>query len=101
MRRWVGRVAALAAGALLAGAARAADAPTPAQAWWAGYLANGQLVKLPDGRSMHLYCEGHGAPTLRARRGAGNAVAEIPGVRPMPRTRPALLRSIAHTRSNV
>jgi pimeloyl-ACP methyl ester carboxylesterase len=65
--------AALAAGAALCGAAAAADAPqTPAQTWWAGYLANAQLVNLPDGRRMHLYCEGQGAPVVVLDAGLGD-----------------------------
>lgn len=72
MQRWIGRLAALAAGALLAGSAPPAQAQTPAQKWWAGYLANGQLVKLPDGRSMHLYCEGQGAPVVVLDSGLGD-----------------------------
>lgn len=69
---------ALAVGLTLAGvvgarAARAADAAAnPAQAWWAGYLANAQAVKLPDGRSMTLYCEGQGAPVVVLESGLGD-----------------------------
>jgi pimeloyl-ACP methyl ester carboxylesterase len=65
-------LAALAVGLALGGAARAADAPTPAQAWWAGYLAKSQLVRLPDGRQMHLYCEGQGAPVVLLDSGLGD-----------------------------
>jgi pimeloyl-ACP methyl ester carboxylesterase len=72
MRRSLVLLAA-AAVVLLAGGARAADAPpTPAQAWWAGYLAKGQIVRLPDGRQMHLYCEGQGAPTVVLDSGLGD-----------------------------
>jgi pimeloyl-ACP methyl ester carboxylesterase len=67
-------LAALAVGLALGGAARAADrpTPTPAQAWWAGYLAKSQLVRLPDGRQMHLYCEGQGAPVVLLDSGLGD-----------------------------
>jgi pimeloyl-ACP methyl ester carboxylesterase len=65
--------AALAAGAVLCGTVRAAEAPpTPAQAWWAGYLAKAQLVRLPDGRQMHLYCEGQGSPVVVLDAGLGD-----------------------------
>ena len=64
---------ALAAGLLLAAAARAADAPaTPAAAWWGGYLAGAQTVRLPDGRAMTLYCEGKGAPVVVLDSGLGD-----------------------------
>ena len=62
----------MAAGLLVAGTALSAQAQTPAQTWWAGYLANGRLVKLPDGRSMHVYCEGQGAPVVVLDSGLGD-----------------------------
>jgi pimeloyl-ACP methyl ester carboxylesterase len=65
-------MAATAAGVLLVGAAAPANAQTPAQTWWAGYLANAQLVRLPDGRSMHLYCEGQGSPVVVLDSGLGD-----------------------------
>src|SRR6476646_8440207 len=73
MPRQFAILAALAAGAALCAAAGAAAAqPTPAQAWWAGYLAKAQLVRLPDGRQMHLYCEGQGAPVVVLDSGLGD-----------------------------
>ena len=73
MRQALRILAALAAGAALCGTAPAALAqPTPAQAWWAGYLAKGQLIRLPDGRPMHLYCEGQGAPVVVLDSGLGD-----------------------------
>src|SRR3954451_210167 len=75
MKQAFAGLAALAAGLVMMGAARAADVPTPptpAQAWWAAYLAKGQAVKLPDGRLMHLYCEGQGAPTVVLDSGLGD-----------------------------
>jgi pimeloyl-ACP methyl ester carboxylesterase len=41
-------------------------------AWWQGYLANSQLVRLPDGRQMNLYCEGQGAPVVLLDAGLGD-----------------------------
>ncbi len=65
-------LAALSAGLALAGTARGAEGPTPEQAWWNGYLANAQAVKLPDGRTMTLYCEGKGAPAVVLDSGLGD-----------------------------
>ncbi|MBS0362767.1 MAG: alpha/beta hydrolase [Proteobacteria bacterium] len=41
-------------------------------AWWDGYLAHGRLVALPDGRRMHLYCEGSGGPVVVLDSGLGD-----------------------------
>ena len=76
MKRAITKLAGLAAGALLAaGAAQAAEpspAPStsPALKWWAGYLSDAQAVKLPDGRTMNLFCLGSG-------HGIGNAQAQF------------------------
>jgi pimeloyl-ACP methyl ester carboxylesterase len=71
--RVFGFLAAAAAGLVLAGAARAQDAPAnPAQTWWPGYLANARGVKLPDGRTMNLYCEGKGSPVVVLDSGLGD-----------------------------
>lgn len=69
-----GAAAMLTAGFLgpAATAAEAAPTPTPAQAWWSGYLAKAQAVALPDGRRMTLYCEGHGAPVVVLDSGLGD-----------------------------
>jgi pimeloyl-ACP methyl ester carboxylesterase len=74
--RAFGYLAAAALALALTGAAQAADAPTPAPnpaaAWWTGYLAGAQTVKLPDGRSMTLYCEGKGSPVVVLDSGLGD-----------------------------
>lgn len=55
------------------GAGAQAPALPPAQlAWWTGYLAHSQLVRLPDGRQMNLYCEGQGAPVVVMDAGLGD-----------------------------
>ncbi|WP_372785818.1 alpha/beta fold hydrolase [Phenylobacterium sp.] len=72
MKRLSGVLAGLAASALLAGASQAADPPPPSVGWWSGYLANAQLVRLPDGRQMHLYCEGAGGPVVVLDAGLGD-----------------------------
>jgi pimeloyl-ACP methyl ester carboxylesterase len=73
MPRLFAIAAALAAGAAIcATAAPTAAQPTPAEAWWAGYLAKAELVRLPDGRQMHLYCEGQGAPVVVLDSGLGD-----------------------------
>ncbi len=51
--------------------------PTEAQtavraAWWTGFLAKVQPVKLPDGRVAELYCEGRGAPAVVLDSGLGD-----------------------------
>lgn len=62
MRKIIGGLAALLAA--FVGSYGAQAQPPPAEAlavraaWWDGYLAKGALVALPDGRRMHLYCEG-------------------------------------------
>jgi pimeloyl-ACP methyl ester carboxylesterase len=71
-------LAALLAAALLAGAAQAQGAPSPVavqQAWWTGYLANAKAVKLPDGRTISLYCEGKGGPVVVMDSGLGDGAS--------------------------
>lgn len=58
--------------AVCATAASAADAPAAGKSWWTGFLANSRLVSLPDGRKMHLYCEGQGAPVVVLDSGLGD-----------------------------
>lgn len=53
-------------------ASPAAPAPVPGAAWWTGYLAHAQLVRLPDGRSINLYCEGQGRPVVVLDSGLGD-----------------------------
>lgn len=68
-------VGGLAAGAVLAAAAGAAAQPAedPVRvAWWNGFLAKVQPVKLPDGRIVELYCEGRGAPAVIMDSGLGD-----------------------------
>jgi len=69
-RSWAVTIA-LAAGVLLAGAGRAAEAPAP-PSWWTGFLSGVQSVRLPDGRRMDLYCEGKGAPVVVLDSGLGD-----------------------------
>jgi pimeloyl-ACP methyl ester carboxylesterase len=71
MRRPWAVTIALAAGVLLAGAGRAAEAPAP-PSWWTGFLSGVQSVRLPDGRRMDLYCEGKGAPVVVLDSGLGD-----------------------------
>lgn len=46
-----------------AGASDAASAPDQA-AWYGNYYHARQIVRLPDGRSLSLYCAGEGSPTV-------------------------------------
>jgi len=86
MKRAITKLAGLAAGALLAaGAAQAAEpspAPStsPALKWWAGYLSDAQAVKLPDGRTMNLFCLGSGGPTVILDSGLGDGAWSWSGV---------------------
>ena len=54
--------------ALMTGSAAAQPAvesyADQAKAWWAGYLKDSQLVTLPGGRKLNLYCQGKGAPVV-------------------------------------
>ena len=49
-----------------------ADERAVRAAWWEGFLAHGKLVALPDGRRMHLYCEGSGGPMVVLDAGLGD-----------------------------
>ena len=42
-----------------------------AKSWWAGYLKNSQLVALPGGRKLNLYCQGKGTPVVILESGLG------------------------------
>ncbi|HEY3949248.1 alpha/beta hydrolase [Phenylobacterium sp.] len=57
-----------------------AEALAVRAAWWDGYLANGRLVALPDGRRMHLYCEGSGGPVVVLDAGLGDGAWSFAGV---------------------
>src|SRR4051812_14891281 len=64
----------VAAGALTipAGAAAAQGPPHP---WGTGYANEGKAVPLPGGRSLYLYCEGAGAPTVILDSGLGDGAS--------------------------
>jgi len=42
-----------------------------AKRWWAGYLADSELVSLPGGRKLNLYCQGKGMPVVMLESGLG------------------------------
>lgn len=65
--RTAGVVAALAG--LTAGAAIAQAVPNP---WWTGFARGATAVRLPDGRSLNLYCEGAGTPVVVLDSGLGD-----------------------------
>ncbi|HEY8004855.1 MAG TPA: alpha/beta hydrolase, partial [Phenylobacterium sp.] len=73
MRRGLGVLAGILLGLAAASQAWAADpSPTPGASWWTGYLAHSELVRLPDGRSINLYCEGKGGPVVVLDAGLGD-----------------------------
>lgn len=88
MTRAIARLAGLAAGVLLAGGtglaaeprASPSAPPSPALRWWAGYLNDAQAVKLPDGRTMNLYCTGAGGPVVVLDSGLGDGAWSWSGV---------------------
>jgi len=51
-------------------------APALAQAepnpWWTGFIGQGKLVPLADGRALYLYCEGAGGPVVLMDSGLGD-----------------------------
>jgi pimeloyl-ACP methyl ester carboxylesterase len=76
----IGVVSACAAAASCAGANGGAEPTPPALVrplpqnsaeWYADYLDHARLVRLPDGRSLNLYCLGSGAPTVILEAGIG------------------------------
>ncbi len=71
---WSVSVLALAAGAALSAASATPPAPADDQgaAWYAAYDRESRLVPLPDGRSLNLYCMGHGSPTVILESGLGS-----------------------------
>lgn len=75
MKRALCGLAMLVASWLPAGATAADLSATQVaqQAWWPGYLAQAQQVKLPDGRLINLYCEGQGAPVVVLDSGLGDS----------------------------
>jgi pimeloyl-ACP methyl ester carboxylesterase len=60
--------AAVLALALAAPALAHAD-PNP---WWTGFIGQGKLVPLADGRALYLYCEGSGGPVVVLDSGLGD-----------------------------
>jgi pimeloyl-ACP methyl ester carboxylesterase len=67
MRLWT---MAAAAAALLALAPALAHAdPNP---WWTGFIGQGKLVPLANGRALYLYCEGAGGPVALMDSGLGD-----------------------------
>jgi len=66
--------ACLAAGSASPAPAQPANAvaDVAVNAWWDRYLDGAQLVALPDGRKIELYCEGRGAPVVILDAGLGN-----------------------------
>jgi pimeloyl-ACP methyl ester carboxylesterase len=65
-------MAAVSFGAALLAGGVAAQTPNP---WWARYAADGQAVKLAGGRTLHLYCEGQGAPVVILDSGLGDGAS--------------------------
>ena len=63
--------AALLIAAAASAAALAADGPAVSP-WWKAYLAGSKPVALPDSRTLNLYCEGAGAPTVIMKSGLGS-----------------------------
>jgi pimeloyl-ACP methyl ester carboxylesterase len=51
---------------------QAFDKETAARAWWDLYFKDSQSVKLADGRTMNLMCEGEGLPVVILDAGMGN-----------------------------
>lgn len=47
------------------------SAPSAPAAWFAAYQRDGRPVRLPDGRTMNLYCLGKGSPTVVLESGIG------------------------------
>lgn len=50
-----------------------AQTPPAADPAYDAYAKPQRLVKLPDGRRIHLYCQGHGSPTVILTAGLGGA----------------------------
>ncbi|MDB5419272.1 MAG: alpha/beta hydrolase fold protein [Phenylobacterium sp.] len=78
--KFVAKAVSLAFACLLGGAASQAQpatpaAPTAVNPWWDHFLDGAQLVPLPDGRKIELYCEGHGAPAVILDAGLGDGPA--------------------------
>lgn len=63
-------IRALKVAAVLAALATAAQAAEP-NPWWDHYGQGSRLVALPDGRTLNLFCEGKGAPTVVLESGLG------------------------------
>ncbi len=78
LSRWPGYAALLAALALAAPLVTAAEAGVPDAVDPAldVYASPQQLVLLPDGRRLNLYCEGKGRPTVLLEAGAGGSTLE-------------------------
>src|SRR3569623_1739380 len=80
MMRAIARLAGLAAGVLLAAGTAQAAEPSAALKWWDGYLNSAQAVKLPDGRTMNLFCIGAGGPVVVLDSGLGDGAWSWSGV---------------------
>ena len=80
MMRTIARLAGLAAGVLLAAGTAQAAEPSAALKWWDGYLNSAQAVKLPDGRTMNLFCIGSGGPVVVLDSGLGDGAWSWSGV---------------------
>jgi pimeloyl-ACP methyl ester carboxylesterase len=65
------------AGLALASTAAAAEPPA---GWWVRYADPANLVALPDGRRINLYCEGQGSPVVVMDSGLGDNAASWRGV---------------------
>jgi pimeloyl-ACP methyl ester carboxylesterase len=60
------------AGLAIAASAALASAQAPPNAWWTGFIGAGKAVDIGGGRSLFLYCEGSGGPTVVLDSGLGD-----------------------------
>jgi pimeloyl-ACP methyl ester carboxylesterase len=65
------RFATIAAAAVLMLTAATAAQAEP-NSWWTGFIGQGKLVSLADGRALYLYCEGSGGPVVVLDSGLGD-----------------------------
>jgi pimeloyl-ACP methyl ester carboxylesterase len=70
MRRILATLAAL---LFLTGTAQAQPAPQAAADWWRGYVTRSTAIRLPDGRTLRMYCMGSGGPVVIMEAGLGAA----------------------------
>src|SRR5688500_5331038 len=81
-------IAGLFAALLGLGAAQAQAPPAPAtDPVYDAYAKPQRLAKLPDGRRIHLYCQGKGSPTVILTAGLGGASTSWTKVLPQIATR--------------